>query len=335
MRFIWIVSLYWRPGENPAFWPLHRALSKVLSHPDGRKQHCGNAGGFVDNKVECVWPLAAVLGEGPMWQAAESTLWFVDIKGRQIHALNDRTGERRSFATPEFAAFIFGKSRGEMICGLRSGLFDFDPASGRFELIMKVDAEHAANRLNDGYVDAQGRLWFGTMDDEGRQQTGSLYRLTGTSLARMDSGYVITNGPAMSPDDCVLYHVDTLQQCVYAFDVDAQGGLSRKRQFVTISETGVYPDGPTVDSAGNVWIALFGGWGVRCYSPGGTLLRTIDLPVAQCTKVAFAGEDLRTLYITTASVGLSDAERERQPLAGGLFRTRVEVAGQLTNRFAG
>jgi len=286
-------------------------------------------------EVECVWPVAALLGEGPMWSDVEGTLWFVDIKGCRIHAYDERTGSTSSFATPETAAFVFGDSRGGMVCGLRSGLYRFDPAAGSFALITKVDAQHPGNRLNDGYVDAQGRLWFGTMDDEARKPTGSLYRFAQGHLEQMDDGYVITNGPTISPDGRVLYHVDTLQQCMYAFDVDSEGALSGKRVFVRISEPDVYPDGPVVDTAGNIWLALFGGWGVRCYSPRGELLRTVDLPVAQCTKVAFGGPDLKTLYITTASVGLSEEQRRNQPLAGGLFRTRVDVAGLAANVFAG
>lgn len=285
--------------------------------------------------VECVWPVAAVLGEGPMWSAEDCTLWFVDIKGSRIHSYNERSGATCSFATPEFAAFVCRDAAGGMVCGLRSGLYRFAPVTGRFELIVAVDGGHPANRLNDGYVDAAGRLWFGTMDNDERAPTGSLYRFAGNRLRRMDAGYVITNGPAMSPDGRVLYHVDTQQRRVYAFDVDAAGELANKRVFTTVHEPVVYPDGPAVDAAGNVWIAMFGGWEVRCYSPAGELLRSIALPVAKCTKVAFGGEDLRTLYITTASVGLSAEQRARQPLAGGLFRTRVAVPGSEANRFAG
>jgi sugar lactone lactonase YvrE len=268
-----------------------------------------------------------------MWSASTNTLWFVDIKGERIHAFDERSGGR-SFTTPEFAAFVFEDARGGMICGLKSGLFHFD-ASGRFDPIVQVDAGHPANRLNDGFVDAAGRLWFGTMDNDEKAATGSLYRYSQGRLEVMDPGYVITNGPAMSPDGQVLYHVDTLQRRVYAFDVGSDGALANKREFARIEEPGEYPDGPVVDSAGNVWLAMFGGWGVRVYSPQGKLLHRIALPVAQCTKVAFGGEDLRTLYITTASVGLSSEELSRQPLAGGLFRTRVDVAGRAQYRFAG
>lgn len=286
-------------------------------------------------EVECVWPGSAVLGEGPVWSAAEGGLWFVDIKGNRIHCFNEASGETRSVATPEFSAFVFRDRRGGMLCGMRSGLYRFDPASVRFDLIERVEKDLPGNRLNDGYVDAAGRLWFGTMDNEHQQPTGSLYCFAHDTLARRDSGYVITNGPAMSPDGRTLYHVDTFNRCVYAFDVDTRGVLSGKRTFVKVGEPDVYPDGPTVDSAGNVWIAMWGGWGVRCYSPLGDLLHTIRLPVSQCTKAALGGPDLRSLYITSASIGLSDEQRATQPLAGALFRVRVDVPGLPANEFAG
>ncbi|MEO8308025.1 MAG: SMP-30/gluconolactonase/LRE family protein [Pseudomonadota bacterium] len=284
--------------------------------------------------MECAWPVAAVLGEGPMW-SPDGTLWFVDIKGQRIHAFEEASGATRSFTTPEYAAFVFRDARGGLICGLRSGLHRFDPATGQFSRVATVDAAHPSNRLNDGFVDAQGRLWFGTMDNEERASSGSLYRFARDRLERMDGGYVITNGPAMSPDGKVLYHVDTQQCCVHAFDVDTRGALSGKRLFLQLTEPDVYPDGPAVDGAGNVWVAMFGGWAVRCYSPQGDFIRSIDLPVSQCTKAAFGGPDLRTLYITTATVGLSDAQLARQPLAGGLFRARVDIAGLVANEFAG
>ena len=286
-------------------------------------------------EVECVWPVAAVLGEGPVWSAIDGRLWFVDIKGNRIHCYEEASRLTRSFETPEFSAFIFRDRRGGMLCGLRSGLYRFDPERASFEAVVRVEEDLPGNRLNDGCVDAEGRLWFGTMDNAHEQATGSLYRFTRGSLERIDPGYVITNGPALSPDGRVLYHVDTFNQRVHAFDVDPQGGLSGKREFVTLSEPDVYPDGPVVDVAGNVWIAMWGGWGVRCYSPRGDLLRSIRLPVSQCTKAAFGGADLRTLYITTASIGLSDEQRAAQPLAGALFRVRVDVPGLPANEFAG
>ncbi len=282
--------------------------------------------------VECVWSVGALLGEGPVWLGESAGLWFVDIKGCRIHCFRE-DGTRRSFQTPEFAAFIFPDARGGFICGLKSGLFRFDSDNGRFSALQAVDAGDPDNRLNDGCVDATGRLWFGTMDNGERNASGSLYRYDGSTLVRMDDGYIIPNGPAISPDGRTLYQVDTTNRQVLAFDIVADGGLENKRLLFGVSEPDAYPDGPTVDCEGNIWLGLFGGWGVGCYSPQGQLLRTVQLPVSQCTKVAFGGPDLRTLYITTASSGLSGDERARQPLAGGLFRLRVDTPGMPQNVF--
>ena len=144
----------------------------------------------------------------------------------------------------------------------------------------------------------------------------------------MDTGYVITNGPAISPDGGTLYHTDTLQKRIYAFDLRADGSLSGKRIFVTIEEGAGYPDGPVVDSQGCLWTGLFGGWGARRYSAQGELLDCVSFPVANVTKLAFGGVDLMTVYATTARKGLNSAALADQPLAGGLFCFQAEVPGQ-------
>jgi len=275
----------------------------------------------------CVWPLAAKLGEGPFWSAREHALWFVDIKGRQLHRLNAASGEQRSWQAPEDVGFIVPASDGQYVAGLQSGLYRFDSRTGSFTLIVRVDADRPRNRLNDACVDRHGRLWFGSMDDDERQPTGSLYRFDSAGLERCDANYVITNGPAICPAGRTLYHVDTLERLIYAFDLDDAAALTNRRVFARIEVPNAYPDGPAVDEAGCIWIALYGGWGVQRYSPQGQLLETIALPVANCTKVAFGGEDLRSLYITTAWKGLSETERAQQPLAGALFRLRVDTPG--------
>lgn len=277
--------------------------------------------------MNCVFQVDAQLGEGPMWSAREHALWFVDIKGQLIYRYEEATRSTLSWRAPEQVGFIVPAHRGPFICGLQSGLHAFDPAGGTFELIARVDSDHPRNRLNDAHVDGAGRLWFGSMDNDETHPTGSLYRFDAKGLKRCDEGYVITNGPATSPDGRTLYHVDTLQRLIYAFDLDTKGALSGRRIFARIADADGYPDGPTVDAAGCVWVSLFGGWGVNRYSPAGELLEKVPLPVANCTKVAFGGDDLRTMYVTTAWKGLSDEQRARQQLAGSLFAGRVATPG--------
>jgi sugar lactone lactonase YvrE len=284
--------------------------------------------------AECVWTLAAKLGEGASWSARERAVWFVDIKGRQVHRYDEATRTRRSWPAPEDVGFIVAARGGRLICGLKSGLYEFDPADGKFQLLTLVDSDRPRNRLNDGYVDAAGRLWFGTMDDDETKPTGALYRFDATGLHRCDDDYVITNGPATSPDGRTLYHIDTLKREIYAFDLAADGSLSKRRIFARVAEADGHPDGPVVDATGCVWVGLFGGWGVNRYSPSGELLSKLPLPVANCTKAAFGGADLQTLYVTTAWKGLTPEQRAQQPLAGGLFAVRVATPGLPTNEFA-
>ena len=283
------------------------------------------------SKVECVCAVGAQLGEGPLWSADDQAVWFVDIKGKRVHRFDTRTSALLSWQAPEEIGFIVRATRGRFICGMKSGLHTFDPATGNFTLITRVDSDRPGNRLNDGYVDAAGRLWFGSMDNAETNPTGALYRFDSRGLKRADDGYVITNGPVASSDGRTLYHVDTLQRLIYAFDLADDGSLANRRVFIRIEKPGAYPDGPAIDSTGCLWIGLFGGWGVQRYSPQGELLETIAMPVANCTKLAFGGPDLRTMYVTTAWKGLTTEQLAGQPLAGGLFATRVATAGVASN----
>ena len=134
------------------------------------------AAAVIDGAVpECVWDVGAQLGEGPLWMAQEQALWFVDIKGRQIHRYHEPTGAKRSWPCPEEVGFIVPLARGQFIVGMQSGLHRFDPDNGSFSLIAAVDSHLPHNRLNDGFVDAAGRLWFGTMDNHEQAPTGSLW----------------------------------------------------------------------------------------------------------------------------------------------------------------
>jgi xylono-1,5-lactonase len=279
------------------------------------------------SKPECVWPVGAQLGEGPVWSAAEEAVWFVDIKGRAIHRFHEPSGQTRSWAAPSEPGFILPARDGSFIAGLKSGLHRFDPKSGAFKLLHVVEPQAPGNRLNDGYVDADGHLWFGSMDDNEKDATGALYQLLDDGPRKRDDPYVITNGPTASPDGRTLYHTDTLEKIIYAFDKGKDGTLSNRRVFARIGAGDGHPDGPITDTEGCIWTGLYGGSGLNRYAPDGRKLQKLAMPVANVTKAAFGGKDLRTLYITTAWKGLSSAERAKQGLAGGLYRVRIDVAG--------
>ncbi|WP_374040153.1 SMP-30/gluconolactonase/LRE family protein [Massilia sp. IC2-477] len=274
----------------------------------------------------CLWQVEATLGEGVLWDAASRQVWFVDIKGRRLHRCDADGGGRQTWDAPGQVSFIVRAENGALVCSLDDGLYRFIEESGAFVPLLGVEVDQPGNRFNDGHVDASGALWFGSMDDAEEQPSGALYRFNGVDAERKDAGYVITNGPAVAPDGRTMYHTDTLAKRIYAFDLAPSGALSNKRPFVELADGG-YPDGMAVDAAGHLWVATFGGWRIDRFDPAGKKVGEVRFPCANVTKLAFGGDDLRTVYATTARKGLTNEELAAQPLAGGLFSFRVETPG--------
>lgn len=275
-----------------------------------------------------VWELEAELGEGPVWVDRDQALWFVDIKKQQVHRYGPATQAKRSWDAPEQVGFILPAEGGGFVAGLQSGLYQFDETSGEFALIVEVEPDLPGNRLNDGVVDPAGRLWFGTMDNSEKEKSGAFYcfsegRLTRTRL----DGIAITNGPAVSPDGKLLYYVDTLAGTIDVAVIHDDGSLGDSRPFVRIDPKDGHPDGPTIDSNGDLWISLYAGWEARRYTPRGELAETVKFPVANITKIAFGGDGLLSAFATTARQMLSPDEIAKQPLIGALFEFPVAVRG--------
>jgi sugar lactone lactonase YvrE len=276
-----------------------------------------------------VCDLNATLGEGPVWVERDEALWFVDIKQHKVHRFDPSGRSLFSWEAPRQVGWILPADADSMVAGLQDGLYRFDPASGDFTRLAEVEPGIPGNRLNDATTDAAGRIWFGTMDDGETAGTGRFYIFDRGAIS--DAGIApvsITNGPALSPDGRRLYHTDTLGQIIHVSDIAEDGTPGPARPFVRFAPGEGYPDGPTVDSEGCLWTGLYAGWEARRYSPEGDLLERIRFPVANITKLAFGGPDLRDVYATTAAKGLDADALAKQPEAGNLFAFRADVAGQ-------
>ena len=281
-----------------------------------------------DQKTDLAWAVEAQLGEGPVWVQADRALWFTDIKRKQVHRYDPASGNRSSWDAPEQIGFVLPAEGSGFVAGLQSGLHRFDPGAGSFELIARIDADRPGNRLNDATVAPDGRLWFGTMDDGEGQPSGSFYSFKdGRLMPSGIGGIAITNGPAISPDGTLLYWVDTRGGGIFKSPILADGAVGESELLIQIPPDEGNPDGPSVDSDGCIWVGLYGGWQARRYSPAGELLHTQQFPVANITKIALGGPDLRTAFATTARQKLSPQDLEMQPDAGGLFSFQVEVPG--------
>ncbi len=288
------------------------------------------------SEVRCIWNAGALVGEGPIWDSDADAVYWVDIKAPAIHRYTWATGDKASWPVPEPIGCIARRRRGGFIVGLKSGFAFLDNPNGPIQRIGSPEPNLPSNRLNDGKCDSAGRFWAGTMDDEEKSPTGSLYRLdTEWAWHRADGSYVVTNGPAFSPDGQTIYYTDTVGRTVYAFDLGVDGTLANKRPFVRCGDGDGYPDGMTTDADGFLRIAHWGGWRVTRFTLDGSVDRILELPVAQVTSCVFGGPDLDRLYITSASYGLDAEARQAQPLAGGLFEAQVGVRGLPTLLYAG
>lgn len=280
-------------------------------------------------KPACIIDGRFDLAESPVWSAAEQALWFVDINMHGLHRFDPASGACRRWTMPAAIGCIARDRDGGLIAALRNGLYRLDLSHGRHRLLAAAPYDTARMRFNDGRCDRQGRFWAGTITDD-RQPHGALYRFDGTRFIETKLPGVITtsNGLAWSPDGRILYHADTPTMQVHAYDYNiAAGELSNRRLFLDLTVDNERPDGATVDSAGNYWLALYGAGKVVQFSPAGERLREIHLPAKAPTMPCFGGSDLRTLFITTARQKHTPEELARMPLAGGIFSIGVDIPG--------
>lgn len=283
-----------------------------------------------------LWPVGAELGEGPVWIAEQNRLYFVNIVGKTLHAL-DGDGTRHAWPLPDYMCWLVPRKDGDgFIAGLRDGVVRLwlEPTV-RVEYLHKLAGAETGIRLNDAKADPAGRVWFGSMNARDvHRPDGKVFRLDPDgSLHEVLSEYHICNGPAFSLDGRTMYHNDSFHGRTYAYAVGADGSLGTPRVWRQFAAGEGAPDGMTVDSEDCVWIAQWGGARVCRYSPAGELLATIAMPVIQPSSVAFGGADFKTLYVTSAWQDFDAAQRERDPQAGSLFSVRVDVAGVPAQRF--
>jgi sugar lactone lactonase YvrE len=286
---------------------------------------------------ELVLDARAELGEGPIWDDRRQRLLFVDIMRGHVHEFDPVTGADRTFEVGEPVGTVAPTTRDDWVMATKSGFSRLNPETGGISRIASVEADRLETRMNDGGVDRRGRFWAGTMGMGGLLGRGALYRLDEDgSVVRVLSDVSISNGIDWSPDDRHMYYVDTPTGRVDCFEFDVERGtLRNRRPFVTIPSDAGWPDGLTVDESGHVWVALWEGGAVHRYAPDGSLERIVRFPVTLTTRATFGGPDLRDLYVTSAWIDLDDVGRAQQPVAGGVFRVRTDVAGQRPRRFGG
>ena len=275
--------------------------------------------------IEIALDVRAKIGESPTWVAEEEALYWIDVKAPALHRYLPARGLTRTWTlTSDIGGFALMEG-GYALVALREGIYRLDLDTEALHQIAPPPFDPKLFRFNEGACDPNGRFWIGVMFDplEGSpsEQPGRLHSFTlrGGLRGEPDAAE-LHNGMAWNAEGTTFYLSHSNSREIIAFDYDVSGGLlSNRRVFATTPKELGIPDGAAIDSEGGYWCALHGGSKLRRFNPDGSIDHDIDLPVAQPTMCAFAGVDLATLYITSASDKMSEKEKAEQPLAGALF----------------
>lgn len=276
------------------------------------------------------------LGEAPMWDEREKVLYWVDIPNGLLFRYDPATQRNDSFEIGQPIGSVALRERGGLVLAVRSGFIAFDPQSGKLERLATVEGDRPNNRFNDGKCDPHGRFWAGTMSMSAAVGAGTIYVLDSNhSVTPCLPNITIPNGFVFTEND--FYYADSPRRIIYCCQLDpASGSVSQPRSALHIDKPLGVPDGMCVDVEGKVWVAHHGDGHVRRWDlKSRTLLDEIELPVKQVTACWFGGNELRTLFITTAAQGFDSADYQREPLAGSLFSIELPIGGRPAYRFKG
>lgn len=286
-------------------------------------------------KAALLLDTSSVLGEGAIWSSEDQKLYWVDIEQKLLHSFSAKTLEHESTLFKKKITAIVPTLKGELLITLEDGIYYYKKSTKELNLIhLNPENESTGNRFNDGKCDPAGRFWLGTM---GNHESAALYRLNiDYTLNTVQTGITNSNGILWSPDKQTMYHIDTPTYEVKAYDFDNNTGqISNPRVIIKVPEYMGYPDGATIDSEGMIWIALWGGYSVSRWNPKtGTLISIITVDSKNVSSCAFGGENLDTLYITTAKIQVTQEALNKHPYSGGLFFVKPGVTGIKANLFA-
>jgi sugar lactone lactonase YvrE len=287
-------------------------------------------------EVIAAYKTDAKLGEGAIWNHKTNELYWIDIEGKLLHIFNPKTNKNRSFSTASHIGTVVPKNNEEVLIALVDGIHTMNVNTGETNLFADMKDALTNSRLNDGKCDPSGRLWVGSMNWQQEKGKAKLFCIQndGSVVAKIDS-VTISNGIVWTKDNKTMYYVDTPTSQIKAYDFDNKtGNISNERVVVEVDTELGFPDGMTIDEDDKLWVGMWNGNAVIRFNPEtGKVIQKIEVPAHNVTSCAFGGENLETLYITTASIDMTPEEINQYPLAGSVFKIVPGVKGVKSNFF--
>ena len=281
-----------------------------------------------------LWKIRCTLGEGTLWVDEHNSIYFVDIKKKKICSFNIKNKKKKIIKVNKEIGFIAHIKDHIFILGLQGELRIQNLKSKKILKSIKIEPNLKLNRINDGKTDPAGNLWFGTMDNlERKIEKGSLYKLDKNfKLIKVDKNYRITNGPAFI-DQYNFYHTDSPKKTIYKFKINKNNKIVSKKIFKKLLPEEGSPDGMTLDTNKNLWVAHFHGACISIFNKKAKLIHRIQFPAKNITNCAFGGKNTKELYVSTATKGMSKADLRKFRYSGFFFSVKTNARGVLQKKF--
>lgn len=275
------------------------------------------------------------LGECPLWDSLRQALWWIDVASPSLWC-RDNKGDLLRWPLPKPPTALAFRGEDQLLIFFRRGITSIAIDELSHDSVIHVDTEFSLGdeRFNDAAVSPDGCIFVGTMDRKQRAPIGKLYTVDkDCGLTAVDEGFQLSNGLGWSPDGSTLYFAETASRNIYAYRYLPGGRVSGRRIFAHIEGEGG-PDGLTVDSKGNIWVALFKGGEVRCFLPNGQVHSRHALPTRYPTSCGFGGDDWSTLFVTTAKLILMETNEPATAWDGAVLALKTGDVGRQDNSVA-
>jgi sugar lactone lactonase YvrE len=268
--------------------------------------------------LRCISERPDFLGESPVWDADNGRLYWVDGFSRLIRRWEPGTGEFREWQTPSMVGSVALGQGNTVVIGLVDGIYSFDLDTSAATPLFRPEPADPRIRFNDGKTDRQGRFLCGSMGIHA-EPLGSLWRVDAAGRSDIFAGGIrISNAICFSPDGATMYFADSFDRTVRAYPYGAEG-VGEPTILVDTAQWNSGPDGATVDAEGCLWVCLIQVGKIARITPDGKLDRMIEAPVDLPSSVAFGGDGMATLFVTSIKDSGSGRAVSKHPDGGKLF----------------
>ncbi len=245
----------------------------------------------------------ALLGEGIHWDKNNKLIWFVDIHSKRLNSLTLDKKISTYELDQKIGWVLTIRNKKCLMVGMSDGIAIFDPHKNKIVEWVNKFNENVNLRLNDAKADKNGNIWGGVLNDlDETKDDGYFYLMKSKGeFSVIEKNYLVPNGPIIFHEENYILHSDSAKKTIFKYEVDFDDFYIQERSiFKKFNDSEGYPDGMTLDSEGNIYVAMWGEGKIRKLNSKGDEISNVQFPAQNITNVCFCGEHLNRLIVTSA-----------------------------------